>query len=520
VLAEIGMLARLTRDLPAFLRTPVRLEDATAIVKRRLETRAERFLWMAEQMIYRHTRSPYLKLLRAAGCELGDLRNLVYREGVEGALNTLVSQGVYLSFDEFKGRRPVVRGSEQFSPTEGDFDNPDTVRHLEQLSSGSRSEGVSVYKSLTNEAELAANHALALEAHGLLEADHAIWMTAPFNQMLRYARAGRPPLAWFYPLEPLSWKIRIAGRYFQILGRLVGCPLPGPVWNDLQDPAGMAGWLGDRLAEGRSICLTAFPSSAVRVAEAAREQGLSLEGGWFIPAGEPFTPAKRRALEAVGAGVLVRYSSVETGPIGYGCADHRRSDDLHLFSDSFALIQRPRTVGDFDFSVEAFLFTSLLPSAPKILLNVENGDYGTLERRPCGCLLGRLGLSEHISEIRSYEKFTSEGMTFVKTRLLPLLEEVLPERFGGSGADYQVVEEEGSQGIPRLCLLVSPSVGAVDEEQLRQTFLDELGRGGELEGYMARMWERAGTVKVRRRVPIATGIGKVQPFHVAKERLS
>jgi hypothetical protein len=50
-------------------------------------------------------------------------------------------------------------------------------------------------------------------------------------------------------------------------------------------------------------------------------------------------------------------------------------------------------------------------------------------------------------------------MTFVKTRLPPLLDQVLPERFGGSSADYQVLEEQGPNGILRLCLLVSPRVG-------------------------------------------------------------
>ena len=54
------------------------------------------------------------------------------------------------------------------------------------------------------------------------------------------------------------------------------------------------------------------------------------------------------------------------------------SDDLHLFSDCDALIQRSREVTDSGLSVGAFLFTSLLPPAPKILLNVESGDYGTV----------------------------------------------------------------------------------------------------------------------------------------------
>ena len=35
-----------------------------------------------------------------------------------------------------------------------------------------------------------------------------------------------------------------------------------------------------------------------------------------------------------------------------------------------------------------------------------------IEQRPCGCLLGALGLTTHLSEIRSFEKLTGAGMTF------------------------------------------------------------------------------------------------------------
>jgi hypothetical protein len=164
--------------------------------------------------------------------------------------------------------------------------------------------------------------------------------------------------------------------------------------------------------------------------------------------------------------------------------------------------------------VDAFLFTSLLPSAPKVLLNVESGDYGIVERRDCGCGLAALGLRDHISEIRSFEKLSGEGMTFVQTDLLRVVEEVLPARFGGTSADYQVLEEEGQDGILRLLLIVSPDIGPLDEEAVRQNFLEELGRGGGLSRFGAAMWQRAGTVRVRRQRPVATKVGKILPFHL------
>jgi hypothetical protein len=267
----------------------------------------------------------------------------------------------------------------------------------------------------------------------------------------------------------------------------------------------------------RPVCVTTRPSAAVRTARAAQEMGLSLEGMVFILGGEPYTQAANRMLESVGARALVRYAFWEGAIVGYSCALPDSCDDVHLLVDRHAVIQQPRRVGDSDAWVVSFLFTSLLSNAAKIMLNVENGDHGTLTRRSCGCPLQNLGLRDHMSQIRSHEKLTSEGMTFVKTDLVRILEEVLPARFGGTSVDYQLLEEEDGGGILRLWLLVGPGAGTIDEAQLKQTFLAELQRGGMLEEYMARVWERAGTVQIKRQPPIPNRGGKVLPFHLVKQ---
>src|SRR5215208_5999246 len=104
------MLGRLIRDLSPFLHHPLSPRQAAEIVARRLRARPDSFLALADRAIYRRRRSPYRRLLRAAGCELGDLRALVTAQGLEGALGILADRGVYVDFDEFKGRRPIVRG--------------------------------------------------------------------------------------------------------------------------------------------------------------------------------------------------------------------------------------------------------------------------------------------------------------------------------------------------------------------------------------------------------------------------
>jgi hypothetical protein len=512
---DLGVLVRLARDFPAFARSPLALEPARVHVRRRLDARAERFLSIAQQAIYGHQGSPYLQLLRAAGCEYEDLQTLVRQEGLENALVRLAADGVYVTFDEFKGRREAVRGSRRFAFGESDFDNPRLRSHFEVRSGGTRGPATAVKMHLAFVTEMAATTALAFDVHGLTDHDHVIWLVGGVTPMLIYTKLGRPPVAWMFPVQPLPFAARAGSRFLAALGRIWGTPLPVPAFHDLGDPGGMAERLAALLRDGRRVCVTGYASSAVRIAGAARERGLSLSGVCFITLGEPFTEAKRRIVEESGGRALVRYAFTEGGILGYACGTPAESDDLHFFTDCYALVQRHRPVADAGLEVDAFLVTSLLPSAPKVLLNVETGDYGRIERRPCGCALGEAGLTTHVSQIRSFEKLSGEGMTFVQTDLLRVLEQVLPARFGGTGADYQVVEEE-RDGILKLFLTISPRVGGVDERAARDAFLQELGRGGGFEAAGVEFWRRAETVTVRREWPKATKAGKILPFQLEK----
>jgi hypothetical protein len=64
--------------------------------------------------------------------------------------------------------------------------------------------------------------------------------------------------------------------------------------------------------------------------------------------------------------------------VGWGCAKPVDPNDIHIFKDAIALIQYPRQVNGLRTSVDAFHFTTLLPTAPKLLLNVESDDYGVI----------------------------------------------------------------------------------------------------------------------------------------------
>jgi hypothetical protein len=85
--------------------------EAMAIVQERLSRREANFLAALDRGILGNPRSPYRALLDHAGLTTNDVRELLSREGLEGTLLELRRAGVYVSFEEFKGTKPIVRGS-------------------------------------------------------------------------------------------------------------------------------------------------------------------------------------------------------------------------------------------------------------------------------------------------------------------------------------------------------------------------------------------------------------------------
>jgi hypothetical protein len=326
------------------------------------------------------------------------------------------------------------------------------------------------------------------------------------------ARLGQPALRWVYPVHPVPTLMPWVGRYLALLGRLSGHRFPLPERCDLASPEPLIDWLAEQLHDHRPLVLWTTASAGVRLAVAARLAGRDLSGMTFLVGAEAVSATRRRQIEASGAQVIVQYGSVELSGIAFSCATPSAADDVHVMADRYAVVSRPRPALAGGPSVEAMMFTSLAPSAEKIGLNAELGDTAVIDRRACGCRLGTLGLNTHLSEIRSFEKLTSEGVTFARSNLERILEEVLPARFGGVGLDYQIGEEEAADSIMRLVLRVSPAVGEIDDDALRTTLLNELGKGGQVDQYQARIWRDTGTIEIRREAPIATQAGKMLPF--------
>ena len=130
MLSKIVNYSRLAFDLRGFLKETLTLEQCREIVRKRIEEREKNLLDIVERGIYRNEKSPYSKLLELAGCEFGDIRSSVLRYGIEETLQRLYESGVYLTYEEFKGRKDVVRAGKSFRFQASDFDNPHLPHHL------------------------------------------------------------------------------------------------------------------------------------------------------------------------------------------------------------------------------------------------------------------------------------------------------------------------------------------------------------------------------------------------------
>jgi hypothetical protein len=508
-------LVRLGRDLPAFLRHPVPIDQLEDRVRKAIETRERRFLEVVRSLIYGNRASPYLRLLRVAGCEFGDVERLVRIEGLEGALRRLADHGVYVTHEELKQGMPAVRGSQTLHFRQAEFQNPTNRPHVPAFTGGSTGTPSRASRSLEQMAQRGLTIAITLQAHGVTNPRVGYWWPFPLALMVSMGHVGMPIAGWWYPVHPLPLEARLVARYASIVARLGGGHIPGPRRCDLDDPTPLARWLAEQVTDGRPMYFSAPASSSMRVAIAAASASIDLSGVTAISGGEPVIDARRKQVEASGMRLIAMHSSVDLSVASYGCATPVESDDVHVMLNEGAVIDRERDLPSGE-TVNALLFTAVSTAWSNVVLNLELGDEASLEQRACECLLGKLGMHTHLSNIRSFEKLTGEGVTFARSRLVEMLEQVFPTRFGGTVMDYQATEEETAPGVTSLVLRMSPSLGPIDEDAVRAMVLGHLASDGPVASYHARMWASAGTLIVRREAPVPTRDGRVLTFRPAR----
>ncbi len=528
MLNELRAYLRFLRRFPGFLNQRMSLAEARQALRRRTETREARFLQVLNQAVFNYPPSPYLPLFEMADCSFSDVEDAVRRRGLEGALHELHEAGVYVTFEEFKGRRPIVRDGREMPVNPRAFDNPYLDAYWRGSSSGSSGKPTRTAIDLENVLETTPFLLAAYAAHEVVDVPGAYWWgilpgVAGLRGVLRSSIFGNPPRRWFTPVRSrdvrLPLKHRMAIEAIVMLGRMLGHAVPLPEPLPLNEPGALLEWVRVTLEEeGRCMVYTTV-SAATRLALAARDRGVRLDGCTIHAGGEPTTPAKLASIKGAGAAWFPIYGMSEAGCLGMGCADETTDDDdLHVAMDGLALIQRPVQVEGWPFAQDALFATSLLDTAPKLLLNLETDDCGVMETRPCGCLLGELGMTQHVSAVRSYRKVTGEGITLVDADMVKILEEVLPGRFGGSPLDYQFVEEEDENGLTRLSLFVSPHVELPSEETVVDAVLEAVRQAGLAGAFSAAFWEQGDSLRVRRREPLWNAGGKFLPLKAAESR--
>lgn len=522
-LRQAGLLGRFALGLPFYLARPVDRHLAREHLHAGLATRRQRFLTMLSRVVFAYPDSPYRKLLQHAGIGEADIRGLVADHGLEGALERLYDAGVHVRLDEFKGRAPIRRGSLTLSVTPHDFDNPGARPHLLMSSGGSRSSGTRIRLDLEHYRQDTLYDALFVDAFDLAGRPYAIWRPVPpwgagLKGALSHAKQGLRVERWFSQrpvgFGPSSWPHGLVTGYIAIVSRLVGGAVPMPEHVPLEEAATVAGWAAGHVARGRPALINTNAASAVRVCLAAKEAGLDMSGTQFRVGGEPLTAGKAAAITAAGARVVCHYTMSEIGRIGVACARPAAIDDVHILEDKLALIRRPPRGAGAN-GVLTNVYTTLTPAVPKLMLNVESDDYGTVERRSCGCPLDEAGLGLHLHTIRSWEKLTSEGMTLGGADLIRLVEETLPRHFGGGATDWQLVEEEVN-GLPKVRIVASPRLGPLDTQAVLATALNELDAPSGGAYGMGQRWRAAGTLSLERREPYTTGASKVLALHVLR----
>lgn len=510
------------RGLRRLARSPISLEQARQIVGDEVRLRDERFLQSLDRLVWPHPASPARRLLEVAGAEPGDVRALVAEHGVVGALERLRDLGVYVGYEEYQGRREVRRGSAVLSFGPADFFNPIVRGDYMAATGGSRGAGTPVELSFAWQRRQGVQRPLQNEVAGSLGAPSVIWLpvfpsAAGFGAVMKTTAGGHRPERWFSQIPTdlrgvADHKLR-ANRYIPALNALARTGFPSPEHVPSEEPEPVVRWLAERAGQAGTASITGYASSITSAARWAIDHGVDLSGVVAFPASEPVTSGKLDAMRAAGMRPFPMYAFVPEGTMGLhcpGCDD----EEYHLWEQDLAVVGRVRPRGDGS-DVSAYCWTSLALEAPRVLLNVENDDYGRIERQvECGCPLGALGLRTRLADIRGISKVVAAGISLEGETFDRLAEVLLPARLGGGPGDYQFVERDSLAGST-VALRIHPRVGPVDEADAVGAV--HAGLGGSDTAALARgVWERTGPLAILREPPTATGAGKILAF----ERIS
>ena len=506
------------RGLRRLVRHPVALDEARAVIAAEVAERSSRFLTSLDRLVWPYAESPTRRLLDGAGLEPADVEALVAEAGLTGALQRLRDAGVYLSYEEYQGREEVRRGSTRFTCSPSDFFNAVTAADYMAATGGSSGHGTPVELSFAWQHRQGRQRPVQLELAGVRGCPSAIWLpvfpsAAGFGAVMKNAAGGSLPERWFSQIPTdlggIAQHKQLANRFLPALNALSRSGLPSPEHCSSDDPEPVVAWMVDAVARAGGAAITGYASSITAAARWAVEHGVDLTGVAAFPASEPVTEGKLSVMRSAGMTAHPMYAFTPEGTVALQC-DRCRAEEYHVWDQDVAVITRRRPRGDGS-EVDAFLWTSLALEAPRVLVNVENDDYGTVrDDLECGCALGGLGLRTRVADVRGLSKVVSAGISLDGELFDELAEVVLPSRVGGQAGDYQFVEQETPSGTV-VVLHVHPRVGEIDEDVVRHALQGALAvsDNGAL---AASVWSSGRGLPILREAPLTTAAGKTLSF--------
>jgi phenylacetate-CoA ligase len=171
--------------------------------------------------------------------------------------------------------------------------------------------------------------------------------------------------------------------------------------------------------------LVCTPTYALRLADAAREQGIDMSRSAIrttIHAGEPgasITETRKRIQESFGARTFDHVGMTEMGAYGFECEEQ---SGLHINEDEFiAEMIDPATQTEVDDGQKGELVLTNLGRVGMPLIRYRTGDLGVISREPCPCgrrgarlVGGVLGRADDMITIRGINVFPSAVENIVR----------------------------------------------------------------------------------------------------------
>jgi phenylacetate-CoA ligase len=179
------------------------------------------------------------------------------------------------------------------------------------------------------------------------------------------------------------------------------------------------------ILQREATVLVCTPTYALRLADAAREQGIDMRRSAIrttIHAGEPgagITETRKRIQESFGAKTFDHVGMTEIGAYGFECEEQ---SGLHIIEDEFiAEMIDPATLAGIEDGQKGELVLTNLGRVGMPLIRYRTGDLSVISREPCACgrrgarlVGGVLGRADDMITIRGINVFPSAVENIVR----------------------------------------------------------------------------------------------------------